>query len=135
MSTAQTPNASDTGRSLKQRIEDRIERVDKGVRTPERDDAAREILRWQAEGEWPLNGPEMAERGEFSPQHYRNTIQWFSLDEDGFHNNDNDNNEGGGREDVETANRAFDFTIPEDVGDVRSYASGYIAGYLEGRDE
>lgn len=46
------------------RIEERIKEVPGDRRTPDRDQAAREILEWQQGGEWPLSGREMAERGD-----------------------------------------------------------------------
>lgn len=111
--------------TLSERIEERIARVPQEARTPDRDEAAREILRWQAEGEWPLTGPEMAERSEYSPQHFRNVLSWFSLEEDGFHDE-----AGESTRENHVQRGGVTIEIPEDA-DVESYARGYVAGYLD----
>ena len=99
-----------------------IESVPEDRRTPDRDQAAREILSWQERGEWPLSGPEMAERGEYSPQHYRNTVSLYQL---------NDKNCVGSSEDTNHVERGgVVIEIPGDA-DVESYARGYVAGYLD----
>lgn len=101
-----------------------INAVPEDRRTPDRDVAAREILSWQEQGEWPLTGPEMERMGEYSAQHYRHTVSLYELDTTAV----SESNTTRERESVERG--GVDIDIPKDA-DVHSYARGYIAGYLD----
>lgn len=123
---------ADGAQNLSDRIEDYLLGVPEENKTPDRDDAAREILQWQARGEWPLTGPEMSERGEFSPQHYRNTIAWYSLEDNGFHTQDDvEHDEDGSGSHVRGSGLSID--VPEDL-DGKGEVQAYVRGWLDNLD-
>lgn len=79
------------------------ETVDPTRRTDDRDAAAREMREWAEAGDWPLTPSQMANRGDYSRQHYRNVLELYKPDGESIQ---------------------AEIRVPSDV-DVRSYLRGF----------
>lgn len=103
----------------------RKDSIDKSVRTPDKDKAAKTIERMVDERGWPIPATELAEEAGYSAQHLRNTLRdyFVPVDEEQTHVD---------RTEQET--ESVEVTIPEDV-DKESYLRGFFEGFVSDNDQ
>lgn len=107
-----------------------ITNVDESDRTPDRDKAANQILEWLEAGR-EFNAEALAETFEYSPQHYRNTVDRYfeEVDDPGVGVKELASDY---QSESETTNReavgdgGFTITVPDGVESVSSYLRGYV---------